>query len=153
MRESWQAPFAGRLCVVVRETGKPSRRLDGRNLVLTAASHLAHRALAGDAGAAFAAVAVGTSETAPSPEDVGPLGDSVQVALLGVSHPMEGVTEITFRVGENDANALGTIAEFVLVTADGTAFARTLRGPITKNAKVQIDGTWTITGVLTDAGE
>lgn len=151
MRDRWSARLAGRLRIIVRDGGS-ERVIEGPNLILQAASGLVARALAGDAGAVFASVAIGTSGTSPTPADPGPLGDAVQVPLSSVTHPDEGQTEIIFRLEEGEGNELGSVAEFVLLAADGTAFARTVRGPITKNSNVQIEGTWTISGVLLDGG-
>lgn len=151
MHDRCTGRLCGRLSLAVRDA-RGTRTLDGPNLILGAATAVAHRALAGDTGAAFARVAVGTSSAPPTPDDLGPIGDAVEVLIQSVSHPTPGETQIVFRVEEGQANALGSIAEFVLLTSDGTAFARTLRGPILKNDQVQIEGTWTISGTLSDGG-
>lgn len=152
MRDRLTAGLRGRLGLVVRVDGQVVQRLTGPNLILDGATAILHRALAGDLGAGLARVAVGTSSTAPTPSDTGPLGDAAEVLIQSIARPAPGETVIVFRVEEGQANGLGSIGEFVLLTVDGTAFARTLRGPISKNDRVQIEGTWTLSGVLVDGG-
>ena len=152
MREQLRAHLTGRLSVVVKVDGRVERELAGPNLILDGATEIAHRALGGDAGAVLARVAVGNSSAVPTPADVGPVGDSAEVVIQSIARPVPDETVIVFRVEEGQANTLGVIAEFVLLSADGTAFARTLRGPIVKNDRVQLEGTWTLSGSLTDGG-
>lgn len=152
MRERLAGRLRGRLSVVVRVDGEVVERHDGPNLILDGATAITHRALAGDADAAFARVAVGNSSAVPTPADVGAVGDSAEVVIQSIARPVPGETVIMFRVEEGQANTLGVVAEFVLLTADGSAFARTLRGPIVKNDRVQLEGTWTLSGTVTDGG-
>lgn len=152
MRERLTGRLRGRLSVVVRVDAQIVAEHAGPNLILDGATAIAHRALAGDPGAAFARVAVGNSSAVPTPADVGPVGESAEVVIQSITRPVPGVTVIAFRVEEGQANTLGVVAEFVLLTEDGTAFARTLRGPIVKNDRVQLEGTWTLSGTITDGG-
>jgi hypothetical protein len=152
MREAWCGRLRGTLSLVVRRRGAEDMLLDGPNLVLAAATAVAHRALAGDAGATISRVALGTSTQTPSPDDVGAVGDSVEVAVQSVTHPSPNETRVVFVLPEGAGNSVGSVGEFVLLTQDGTAFARTTRGPILKNETVEIQGTWTISGTLSDGG-
>ena len=87
-------------------------------------------------------IGFGTSGTTPSPNDI-TLTASYKKNVTSYSYPEPGKVKFSWRLDYGEANGKA-IAEFGLLCADGTLFARKVRGAITKDEDLALEGEWTI---------
>ena len=133
----------GELQLWVYRDGELVEHWRDRNLVVTGGKSELARLLAGD-GAADAVTKIGVGEgTAPPAAGDTTLTSAFSKALDSYSYPAAGQVQFAFTVGTGDANGL-TIAEWGLLCADDTLFARRTRAAIEQDAAMTITGTWTI---------
>lgn len=87
-------------------------------------------------------IGFGVSGTTPSPNDV-TLTSSYKKNIIVYSYPEPGKVKFTWRLDYGEANGKA-ISEFGLLCADGSLFARKVRGAITKDSDLALEGEWTI---------
>jgi len=87
-------------------------------------------------------LSVGTNGTAPAGTDVAITGAFTK-NLGTVTYPTANSVRFDWQLGVGDANGIA-IAEFGLLCADDTLFARKVREVINKNADIILNGNWTI---------
>lgn len=128
----------------VYRRGKLIEEYQDNNLIVTGArSAMAHLIAGNGTGKQISRIAFGTSLHAPTPDDTA-ITDAYSKAVGGFSYPLAGQVEVQWELQATEANGK-SIAEFGLILADGTLFARKIRqNPIYKDADISIDGAWLI---------
>lgn len=115
-----------------------------KNLIVNNAK-VALASLVSNAGAEskiITQIGFGTSSTTPSPNDT-TLAAPYKKNVLGYSYPEAGKVRFSWRLEYGEANGKA-ISEFGLLCADGSLFARKVRGAITKEEDLALEGEWTI---------
>jgi len=133
----------GRLSLLVCQRGRIIERWSDSNVLTLAGKAMAARLLAGAEGAQpVTHVGVGISGAQATPDDVA-LTDPFVKPLSGASFPAPRQVRFHFTVDSGEAVGMN-IAEFGLLHADGTLWARRARTPITKEADMALFGEWDI---------
>lgn len=114
------------------------------NLVVNVARVALARLVSGDvAGSPITQIGFGTSGTAPAGGDTA-LTSQLLKALDGHTFPETGQVQFSWTLGTTEGNGKN-IAEFGLVCADGSLFARKTRtAALAKDSDISLSGTWTI---------
>lgn len=118
------------------------------NLVVTSGKRAMALMLAGDPSITggdkvVATISFGSSQATPDLSDVG-ITSGFEKALSGYTYPTDNSVQFLFTLELSENNG-ATIAEFGLLCADGSLFARKVREPISKTNVVRLEGAWTIT--------
>lgn len=138
-------PLQGELKIVVRRRGEVLEEWQDKNLIVNLPRQRIAKLLAESAGSVprITQIAVGINSTPPSGSDTQITSGFVK-ALSGFAYVDPQTVRFDFIILESEANGKN-IAEFGLISADGTLFARRARaGGILKDADVEIEGSWTI---------
>lgn len=129
---SWRRWCAGELLEAGVET----------NLVVDAAATTFARLAAGLT--TITTVGIGTSGTAPAPENTGLTG-TVTRPLVSSAVPTPGTVEFVWRIPGSDAPTM-TVREVGLFDADGVLVARkTFSAPQAVEPGIELEGTWALT--------
>ncbi len=135
----------GEFSLVVRnKKGKIIERYFDKNLIVNLAkTSLAH--LLGEGGITknITTIAFGTNGTAPDVSDTAITGAVTKSIAGSISYPEFNSVLFGYTLALSEANGLA-IAEFGLLSADGTLFARKTRAVINKTSDIQFTGTWKI---------
>ncbi|MGL4448690.1 MAG: hypothetical protein ACRCUZ_13405 [Shewanella sp.] len=133
----------GELSITLHQAGRPPKTLTEHNMIMASAKSALARLIAGQgSGKNITRIAFGTSGTGPSPDDAAITGAYTK-ALAAAEFPAAGQVKFGFSLAESEANGLN-IRELGLLCADGTLFARKVRGMIEKTSDLSITGSWTI---------
>jgi hypothetical protein len=134
--------------------------IDGNMIMSVAKETLAHL-IGGDVtGKSVTKIALGNSDTTPSPDNTSIGGiittnlssglntaNSISVAYLktlsGHTYPSAGRIAFNWALDYGEANGL-EIREYGLICSDLSMFARKTRGVITKGSDLSVSGVWTI---------
>lgn len=134
----------GEFSLVVRnKRGRIVERYSGKNLIVNLAkSSLASLLGAGGSTKNINTIAFGTNGTAPDVADTVITG-AVTKGMTGITYPE--FNSVLFAWTLTTAEGNGTaIAEFGLLSVDGTLFARKTRSVINKTSDLSFSGTWKI---------
>lgn len=135
----------GSLELVVRRSGRVVLHEKDHNLIVNVARQNMARLLTGEgSNRIINRIAVGTNPTPPSPTDTA-ITNAFVKPISSFSYPTPTSARFNFLIRENEANGMA-IAEFGLIAADGSLFARRTRGGkvIEKEDDLEIEGFWTI---------
>ena len=139
------APMRGEFSLIGRDKeGNTVFTYADNNLIVNNAK-VALASLVSNAGAdtkIITQIGFGTSATTPSPNDVS-LTAPYKKNVTSFSYPEPGKVKFSWRLDYGEANGKA-ISEFGLLCADGSLFARKVRGAITKDADLALEGEWTI---------
>ena len=87
-------------------------------------------------------IGFGTSSTVPNPNDV-ELANPYTKTITAYTYPAQGRVTFTWGLDYGEANGKA-ISEFGLLCDDGSLFARKVRGTITKDEDLALEGEWTL---------
>lgn len=133
----------GELSITLHRPGQPPQTITERNMIMMSAKSALARLIAGQGtGKNINRIAFGTNGAGPTPNDQA-ISGAYTKAVSGITFPAEGQVRFAFALGESEANGLN-IRELGLLCADGTLFARKVRGLIEKTSDLSITGSWTI---------
>lgn len=139
------APMRGEFSLIGKDKeGKVVFNYSDNNLIVNNAK-VALASLVSSAGAdskVITQIGFGTSGTTPSPNDT-VLTASYKKNVTSFSYPEPGKVRFSWRLDYGEANGKA-ISEFGLLCADGSLFARKVRGAITKDVDLALEGEWTI---------
>lgn len=129
--------------IVKNKSGKIIERYFDKNLIV----NLAKTSLANLIGGTgtnknITAIAFGTNGTAPDVADTAITG-AVTKIISGITYPEFNSVLFPYSLGLSEGNGTA-IAEFGLLSNDGTLFARKTRSVINKTSDLQFTGTWKI---------
>lgn len=131
------------LMIVKDKSGKILEKYEDKNLIVNLAKTSLCRLLAGDGAAKHVTrIAFGTSSIAPDVADT-VITNSTTKNVTGFSYPEFNSVAFDWVLDYSEANGL-SIAEFGLLCADTTLFARKTRTAIAKTSDLQLTGTWKI---------
>lgn len=144
MKESDTVRVRGIFSMRVFRCGVLIEDYQDHNLVVDVARVALARLISGDAAAsAINRIGFGTSGTAPAPADTA-LTDPLLKAVAAHSFPSTGQVSFTWTLTTAEGNGKA-IAEFGLICADGSLFARKNRtAALAKDSDISLSGTWTI---------
>lgn len=137
--------FKGRfeLNVICAHTGKILEHYVDKNLVVNGGRTAVCRLLgAGGSTKQLTQLSVGTNGTQPTGVD-NAITNEFKKNLGTVTYPTISSVRFAFSLGASEANGLA-IAEFGILCADNTLFARKVREVINKNSDIILNGNWTI---------
>lgn len=138
-----QIALRGELSITLHRAGQPPQTITDHNMIMTAAKSALARLIAGQgSGKNINRIAFGTNGVGPTPNDQ-TISGAYTKAVTAITFPAEGQARFAFTLGESEANGLN-IRELGLLCADGTLFARKVRGLIEKTSDLSITGSWTI---------
>lgn len=138
------AKLRGMFEIFVFRKGILIERSEDRNLVVDVARVGLARLISGDVSAApIDRIGFGTNNAAPTPGDTA-LTEPLLKTVDGHSFPKSGEVQFTWSLATSEGNGKN-IAEFGLVSSDGSLFARKNRSAaIAKDSDISLSGTWTI---------
>lgn len=134
----------GEFTLVIRDkAGKLVERFSEKNLIVNLAkTTLATLLGAGGSTKNINTIAFGTSATAPDIADTTITG-AVTKLVSSVTYPEFNSVLFNWVLGLTEGNGVA-IAEFGLLSVDGTLFARKTRSVINKTADLSFAGSWKI---------
>lgn len=136
----------GEFSLIVRnKRGQIVERYSDKNLIVNLAkSSLASLLGAGGSTKNINTIAFGTNGTAPDVADTVITG-AVTKGISGgsITYPEFNSVQFAWTLGLSEGNGVA-IAEFGLLSVDGTLFARKTRSVINKTADLSFSGTWKI---------
>lgn len=135
----------GEFSLVVRnKKGKIIERYFDKNLIVNLAKTTLASLIGGTGGATknINTIAFGTNGTAPDVADTAITG-AVTKGMSGITFPEFNSVLYSYSLGLTEGNGVA-IAEFGLLSVDGTLFARKTRSVINKTSDLQFTGTWKI---------
>ncbi len=134
----------GEFNLIIRDkTGKIVERYTDKNLIVNLAK-TTMAALLGAGGVTknINTIAFGTNATAPDISDTAIAG-AVTKPVTSVTYPEFNSVLFNWVLGLTEGNGVA-IAEFGLLSVDGTLFARKTRAVINKTADLSFAGSWKI---------
>ena len=138
-----QITLRGQLSITLHRAGQQPQTITEHNMIMTAAKSALARLIAGQgSGKNINRIAFGTNGVSPTPNDQA-ISEAYTKAVSAITFPTEGQARFAFTLSESEANGLN-IRELGLLCADGTLFARKVRGLIEKTSDLSITGSWTI---------
>lgn len=138
-----QITLRGQLSITLHRAGQQPQTITEHNMIMTAAKSALARLIAGQgSGKNINRIAFGTNGVGPTPNDQA-ISEAYTKAVSAITFPTEGQARFAFTLSESEANGLN-IRELGLLCADGTLFARKVRGLIEKTSDLSITGSWTI---------
>lgn len=138
-----QIALRGELSITLHRAGQQPQTITEHNMIMTSAKSALARLIAGQgSGKNINRIAFGTNGVGPTPNDQA-ISEAYTKAVSAITFPTEGQARFAFTLSESEANGLN-IRELGLLCADGTLFARKVRGLIEKTSDLSITGSWTI---------
>lgn len=138
-----QITLRGQLSITLHRAGQQPQAITEHNMIMTSAKSALARLIAGQgSGKNINRIAFGTNGVGPTPNDQA-ISEAYTKAVSAITFPTEGQARFAFTLSESEANGLN-IRELGLLCADGTLFARKVRGLIEKTSDLSITGSWTI---------
>lgn len=143
MKFSDENRLRGVFLLRVYRKGKLVEEYRDDNLIVNAAKVALARLIAGEgAGKVVSTIGFGTNGDGPHPGDTA-LTNAFVKAIASHDYPAPGQVRFNWNLSVTEANGKD-IAEFALGCSDGSLFARKTRRPISKDADLALDGSWTI---------
>lgn len=113
------------------------------NLIVDMARTTLSKLIGGDGnGKNITGIGFGTNPAMPTPADSALTAPYIK-GFVSHNYPSPGRIQFVWTLTTTEANGLN-IAEFGLLCADGSLFARKSRGVIAKDQDMSLDGSWTI---------
>lgn len=138
-----QITLRGQLSITLHRAGQQPQTITEHNMIMASAKSALARLIAGQgSGKNINRIAFGTNGVGPTPNDQA-ISEAYTKAVSAITFPTEGQARFAFTLSESEANGLN-IRELGLLCADGTLFARKVRGLIEKTSDLSITGSWTI---------
>lgn len=116
--------------------------LDKNLIVDEARPSLAHLVGGDGIGKNINRIGFGINPAMPAPGNTALTGAYIK-GFVSHNYPSPGRVQFVWTLATTEANGIN-IAEFGLLCADGSLFARKSRGVIAKDADMSLDGSWTI---------
>jgi hypothetical protein len=136
-------PLAGEFRLAIYRAGQLVEEFVEPNLIVNGAKNQLARLVGGaGTGRHITHIGFGIGTTAAAPTNTG-LSGAYWKPVTSVSYPATGQAAFAWSLSTAEANGLA-ITEFGLRCADGTLFARKVRGAIHKSDDLSLTGTWTI---------
>jgi hypothetical protein len=138
--------ISGRLHTRIYRLGSLVDEWTDDNLVVSGAATVTAHLVGGSvSGNSVTRVGFGSSTLPAAPGNTGLSLDALTKSVDGVSYPNPGQVAFAVSLGLGEANGL-SLAEYGLLTAGGTLFARLVRAaPVVKDLSLSIQSVWTLT--------